>query len=553
MRFISIGAFPATILSLLISIAPSFGAPVKDKGDPGSNDFPENIAPDALFVAHLRIGDIWNGILTKDVLFKILAIKGGPEALLDLEKDFRSEAGFWPGDFDSATFYVPVTPDLENRPSFVLILTSPKPIDKGQFLKKYQTGDSTRKGFIGVQITGDDMLLHFPDPRTAVIVDDRLADRYLAGYAKDRTGWPMNKNLLKAIEKNTLVAALHMSKVPAEILRDLSKEAPALMAAKQYVLAGNWKDNALRLELRGSFPDESTTRKAREEALKGIGELSDLIGLSIDDKRIQEDFGSAIVLVKELQRTVKELKMEIFGPDLVAKTVYKVDLPIEKIAIELAEKQRLRADRKPSQENLKQLGLAIHNYASASPGGDSLIVSGTDAKGAPIKKLDAKPLLSWRVALLPYMEQEDLYKQFKLNEPWDSEHNKKLIPKMPKIFAPVNNVKAPEGHTFYQMVLGPKAMRPGFTIANIPDGTSNTIAVVEAAESVIWTKPDDIFIPGDMPKDLMKKFGGLCKGGFNVLLFDGSVRWVDSKVVSERTLWNAIGPDEGEPLGPDWD
>ena len=62
------------------------------------------------------------------------------------------------------------------------------------------------------------------------------------------------------------------------------------------------------------------------------------------------------------------------------------------------------------------------------------------------------------MVILPYLGEEDLYKQFKLNEPWDSVHNKKLIPKMPRIYAPIR-VKAKEGETFYQVFTGEKLLR----------------------------------------------------------------------------------------------
>jgi hypothetical protein len=230
---------------------------------------------------------------------------------------------------------------------------------------------------------------------------------------------------------------------------------------------------------------------------------------------------------------------------------FKADFNVGEVMVESMQKVRIAAELAKSSNNLKQLGIAIHNYAATY--NDELMISGTNAKGQPIKSLDEKPLLSWRVALLPYIEEAPLYQQFKQDEPWDSEHNKKLIAKMPKIFAPPKGVTAPEGKTYLQMVIGPKAMRPGFKIGTIPDGTSNTIAIVEAAEPVIWTKPDDVFIPGkEMPKDLKKKFGGHFKNGFNVAVFDGSVRWIDPKKVSDRTLWLAIQPDDGEPLGADW-
>src|SRR5439155_11226502 len=98
------------------------------------------------------------------------------------------------------------------------------------------------------------------------------------------------------------------------------------------------------------------------------------------------------------------------------------------------------------------------------------------------------------------------------------------------------------------------ALRPGMRYpAGIPDGTSNTIAVVEVAEPVIWTKPADVDLPAKLnPGDLKKKFGGQFPGGFNVAMWDGSVRFVPD-TVSERTLANALNPRDGQVLGADWD
>src|SRR5439155_13938759 len=111
-----------------------------------------------------------------------------------------------------------------------------------------------------------------------------------------------------------------------------------------------------------------------------------------------------------------------------------------------------------------------------------------------------------RVAILPYVEEHELYKQFKLDEPWDSEHNKKLLEKMPKVYAPVG-VKTRAPHTtFYQAFVGPgAAFEDGMKVklTNFFDGTSNTLMVAEAAEPVPWTKPDDLpFDPKKPPPAL---------------------------------------------------
>jgi hypothetical protein len=166
---------------------------------------------------------------------------------------------------------------------------------------------------------------------------------------------------------------------------------------------------------------------------------------------------------------------------------------------------------KRSQNNLKVIGLAIHSYHDANGRLPANVVAG------------GKTLLSWRVLLLPFVEEDALYKQFRLDEPWDSDHNKRLIEKLPKVYAPVR-VTAKAGETFYRGFDGPGAVfEPGkrLTIpAGLPDGTANTALVVEAADPGVWTKPDDV--PFDPAKDL-PKLGGLFDGEFNMLFGDGAV------------------------------
>src|SRR5207245_1185574 len=135
-----------------------------------------------------------------------------------------------------------------------------------------------------------------------------------------------------------------------------------------------------------------------------------------------------------------------------------------------------------------------------------------------------KPLLSWRVLILPYVEQEALYKEFKLDEPWDSEHNKKLIAKMPNIYALPNVTPEKGTTTHYRVFVGNGAVFDyvkSCKLVEIADGTSNTWMVATAAEAVPWTKPDELAFDPD--KD-MGKLLGLFHGRISVAFCDGSVR-----------------------------
>ncbi|MBO0700541.1 MAG: DUF1559 domain-containing protein [Zavarzinella sp.] len=196
------------------------------------------------------------------------------------------------------------------------------------------------------------------------------------------------------------------------------------------------------------------------------------------------------------------------------------------------------AQQKTSVENLKQIGLAMHNYHDTF----STFPTNFQTKGG-------KPGLSWRVAILPALEEDELYKQFKLDEPWDSEHNAKLIDKMPKLYAPVRG-KADKGQTFYQMLAGKHSFLgppgEGVSMAQVTDGLSNTLMVVEGGKAVTWTKPDDMPYDGkDVPK-----LGGMFDGKFHAVMGDGSVHRFKKGVPAE-TLHRLIDRADGHPVDPD--
>jgi len=156
--------------------------------------------------------------------------------------------------------------------------------------------------------------------------------------------------------------------------------------------------------------------------------------------------------------------------------------------------------RQVAMTQMRHFGLGMHSYHQ-------------EHKSFPPPALvdgDGKPLLSWRVALLPYLEDDykDLYGQFHLDEAWDSEHNKPLIAKMPAIYRCPRSKKADSGMTVYQVPRGPSTVfagPDGISYRKITDGTSNTIGVVEVDENhaVPWTKPEDwTFDPANPPKGL---------------------------------------------------
>lgn len=168
---------------------------------------------------------------------------------------------------------------------------------------------------------------------------------------------------------------------------------------------------------------------------------------------------------------------------------------------------------------------------------------------------DGRPLYSWRVLLLPYLAQEDLYKQFHLDEPWDSPHNLRLLERMPGVYAPPPGKKSrlPAYHTVCHVFVGKGAVFEDKTEVRYPggfsDGTSNTILIIEAGPPVPWTEPEDLPYDADAPLPALDL---LFRDGFRVALADGSVRYIrkDFDVTTLRAAITRNGGDE--KLGLDW-
>ena len=164
---------------------------------------------------------------------------------------------------------------------------------------------------------------------------------------------------------------------------------------------------------------------------------------------------------------------------------------------------------------------------------------------------DGQPLYSWRVLLLPYIEEGKLYEEFRLDEPWDSPHNLALLPRMPSIYRPPPNkaARVPPHHTVCQVFVGPGAAFEGSEglrlASDFPDGTSSTFLVVEAGEPVPWTKPQDLRYDPDGPlPDLRPLF----RDGFRARLADGSGRFIPRET-GEETLRALITRNGGDAPG----
>ena len=151
------------------------------------------------------------------------------------------------------------------------------------------------------------------------------------------------------------------------------------------------------------------------------------------------------------------------------------------------------------------------------------------------------------MAILPYLEEKELYAQFRLDEPWDGPHNKALLEKMPNLFASVGSRKAEKYATYYQVFVGQRALfekGQKVNFADVTDGTSNTLMVVEAETPAPWTKPEDLSYTPGQP---LPKLGGQFEDGFVALTADGAIRFT-KRSIDPKTLNAMITRNGGEVI-----
>jgi prepilin-type processing-associated H-X9-DG protein len=202
---------------------------------------------------------------------------------------------------------------------------------------------------------------------------------------------------------------------------------------------------------------------------------------------------------------------------------------------------REAARRSQCNNNLKQIGLALQTYND---------IYGTFPP-AYIPDANGKPMHSWRVLILPFMEQKSLYDRYNFDEPWDGPNNRQLSAMIPASYhCPAD----PAGtSTNYAVITGPGTMFDGETAAtgmSITDGTSNTIMVVETTAGMNWMEPRDLDLNtmtlqvNASPAEISSHH----PGGANILFADGHTTFLQQSILAQvlRALITKAGD---EPIG----
>jgi prepilin-type processing-associated H-X9-DG protein len=527
------------------------------------------VPADAAGFVHLRLADLWKNEMFAE--FRKTFEKAGPKALAALDAQFVPA----PSTLDRATGFVVLDPQKGPLPFAVLAFSAP--FDRAKVVQAYGLGEAKKqaggKAVYASQALGAEV--YFPDDRHVMIgMPDSFATYFAKPPAKDG---PIAGAIKLAASGKPMVAAANVSAmpIPKQVLDQLPPEVKPLLKTQMLLLSADLGAQA-RVDVKATYPDAAAAADARK-AVRALAEMGrkELAKLKADMERKlydpnvktprrPDDLPAAVFSVfalGALARADEILADESLVKQSGAELAVSVSLPKELtvlvggggavmvgLLLPAVQKVREAAARTKSQNNLKQIGLAIHNYHDVY-------------RKFPedIKDKTGKPIMSWRVAILPFIEQQALYNQFKQDEPWDGPNNKKLSQMVvPTYLSPADEPVAVAadgyGMTNYLGVAGPGTMfdpKGKLTFADVTDGLSNTIMVVETLDQVPWAKPGDLAY--DPAKPLPKITPAWPGGSTNVLMGDGSVRALNVKTVPEKTLRALFTRNGGEVIGPnDW-
>jgi hypothetical protein len=517
------------------------------------------VPADAFALASLRVADVWNAPPVRQTVTQL------PPGIVDLDAELgkvEQKTGLRPDDVERATLVV-FNPKDETA---WVVVTTRGPVNREKVTAALAAGakeaSHQSKPYL-VNAEGERLALHFADDRTFVFAPEASLKRCLEVAARPApSGLLADAASRAASGQEHLVAAIapppeDVQKALADAPPDVKPYLPVL-EVRSAVLTANL-GNALDLQLTATYADEAKAAAAKAAADQGLQKARDELAKAKDQMRgpggppgrgrgrapqappqVQQMFTQA-------EAALKSLSPEQSGATLRVK--FKADatggaggaMMAAGMLGPVMERLRAAGGNAESLNNLKQIALALHNYH--------------DTHGhfppAVIRSKAGKPLYSWRVELLPFLEERELYEEFHRDEPWDSPHNKALAARMPKVFA-LPGAPAAGDKTYYQVFTGPGtafADPQGARIArDFKDGTSNTLLVVEAAQPVTWTEPRDLtYDTRQDPRRLVGRRGDK----FQAVMADGRALLVP-KSVSEASLRAAILPADGKTPGPDW-
>ncbi len=430
---------------------------------------------------------------------------------------------------------------------FILRLTTPQAAES--MLEKLFS-DAEKVSFAGQAYlqTRQQGLAFQADPRTLVLSDQEgyLRRAIIAGDsgAAD-VPWASDWQQVAGADAT---AILQVSMLSADMDRQLA-QSPGPARAPLAMVAPLWKNisvatlqvtakEELSLEAVGQIPDADKVA-AVEATLSALITLGKNSLSQFRGQASQEEPAQAEIALRALDLADRVLEQAVVTKSEKNVTVRlnadrQTTAQLVQTMIPAVTAARAASERTKSMNNLKQLALAMLMYAHKHGHYPPAVVIGPDGQTPH----------SWRVALLQFLD-EPLYRQYRLDEPWNSENNRKVLEQMPEFFKHPSAKKGSQ-ETAYHVITGPNTVfsgNEGTSIEDITDGTSNTLLVVEAKRGIPWTKPEDVPLEDGKLPDL----GGFHEQYFTAAFADGSVRII-MKSTDERMLRFMFMINDGESI-----
>ena len=510
----------------------------------------------AVLAVHMDLAKLWQSESMKDM--RELLNKAGPKALIELEKRFVPD----PTTVETVTGFVMFPKNPGSPPDFAFLISLKKPVEeKALFVSAMPDGETIKKDGINMVVKDDIGLILMNQGKLIAVGAPSLLPTLGKNTAPAKGDFA---RFLKGNAAGLINAAINFEPIPKEVFASAPPPFNSLVNGMQYMEAGIGVEKNLRLSTTITYQKEDQAKAAletvKEFAKMGLAEMveprkevekrvfpKDQVGANpLTDLPEFLAALAGLAILNEAENLLKNPPITLAGTSLKADyTAPQISsnalIPTTAIAIGMllpaVQKVREAAQRTSSINNLKQIALAMHNYYSTYNGFPAAAIC---------DKKTGKPLLSWRVAILQYIEEEALYKQFKMDEPWDSEHNLKLAKNMPKVYFHPKANKPGDNKTHYRLFYGKGAafeLNKPSGLAQITDGSSNTLMVVEAEESVVWTNPNDLAF--DPAKALPKMLS--IDGKFSAAYCDGSVRTFKMPI-DQEILKLLIQKNDGKPI-----
>ncbi len=423
--------------------------------------------------------------------------------------------------------------DIDLFPVAVMILTTKQPNNFVELIKAVggETTDEVRNGS-KYQKNSAGKAFHQLDDRTLVYGNEPVVT-FLMDVVKGGPGKVLWHREFALVAKSQFCAVFDVIPIRKQIEPETTRsQGNGLLAAfsplwreTKLIVVGADLIGNMKLQLTAYCESEDGAVKVERTAASLVPLARNMIGDEKDQfaKLSPEVQGPASSMIAFVETLLDEVKFERVGRQvsIKAENVNPATPILWAVLPAFQSSARAAARRTMSSNNLKQIAIGLHNYHDTFGHFPAPAVLGRDGK----------TVHSWRVAILPYLGEAQLYKEYKLDEPWNSEHNLKLLKKRPAAFQSPHGGKNTTESSYFALTGADTAFgqgNEGIRLREITDGASKTILVVEAKREIPWTKPEDIpfHMKGELPK-----LGGFDPTGFNAAFCDGSVLFFEHKGV----------------------